>query len=119
MEGGKLKDCPDTLFTGCLGTETDAEIRLNFAHRLGSCGERSKDRDILLGFPNWSMKLLALDVLWDKSKISVEGQQLTFCSDLCPLTLQKRREWKLLFSIPDKFRNSLQMGLSTQVIDRL
>lgn len=82
-----------------MGSDTKAEIKLNFAHRLGRVDKRrmrNKERDILLGYPDGSTKLLVLDSLWEKPTIVVEGQELTFSSDICPLTLQRRKDWKFL-----------------------
>lgn len=85
------------LFT-YLGLEKEGGIQLSFAHRLGSMGKviiGGKERDILLGFPNGALKALVLNTLWEKPKIMIEGQQLTFYSDLCPIMLQ-RKEWSFL-----------------------
>lgn len=89
VEGQDFKKYLENLLIGCL----------TFAYRLGYQGKgynMNRDHDVLLGFPNGKMKTLVLDSLWDSSKIAIEGQQLTFYSDLCPLTIQRRREWNFL-----------------------
>lgn len=58
--------------------------------------QKETDRDVLLGFPDLAMKSLVHDSLREMPKITVEGQQLMFYSYLCPLTFQKRRDWKML-----------------------
>lgn len=47
----------------------------------------------MLGFPNGPTKSLVLDTLWDRPKLIIEGQQLTFYSDLSPLSTQ---QWRFL-----------------------
>lgn len=102
IEENDLKGFFENLLTGFLGSNTEAVIQLKDAYRLGTLhpGKRNtRDRDVLVRFVNWATKSLVLYILRDKPKL-IEGQELTFYSDLCPLTLQKRREWKLIsFSI--------------------
>lgn len=50
---------------------------------------RSKNKDVLIEFSDLTMKSLILDALWEQLKLIVEGQELTFYSDLCPLTFKK------------------------------
>lgn len=47
-------------------------------------------------FSDQNIKTPILDHLWESPKIVLEGQELTFYSDLCPLTIQRRKEWKFL-----------------------
>lgn len=99
-----MKPYLENLLTSCLRSETNAVAQLSFTHR----SRPNRDRDVLLGFPDWRMKSLVLDSLWDKPNISVEDQPLTIYSNLC-LLLQKRREWRFLttkltaFDIPYKW----------------
>lgn len=68
--------------------------------RLGIQGKgqsKDRDRDVILGFPNGALKA---DSLWGRPKITVEGQQMTFYSDLCPLTLQRRGERSFRIGLP-------------------
>lgn len=81
MEDLDLKVYLETLLTGCLASDTKVEISLIVANRVGIQGRgqnKNRDRDIILGFPNGAMKVLVLDSLWGRSKIVVEGEQLTF-----------------------------------------
>lgn len=72
-------------------------FKLAFAYRIGYAGKkRERPRDVLVGFADWSMKAAVLDVLRDKPKISIEGQELSIFSDLCSLTLKRRRELRFL-----------------------
>lgn len=57
--------------------------------RLKEGMEVDKPPDVLIGFLDWSMKSRVLDALWDKPKPVVEGQELAFYSDLCPITVKK------------------------------
>lgn len=85
LEEQDLKKKLETLLTGCLGSETEEEVQLAFAYSLGAVGKgwnKSKDTNIILGFPNGSSKALVLASLWDKPKTVIEGQALTFYSDL-------------------------------------
>lgn len=58
----------------------------------------SGDRDVLLGFPDGAMKALVLAMLWEQPRLSIDSQNLTLFSDLHPLTIHKRGEWKFLTS---------------------
>lgn len=96
-----MKTYLEKLLTTCLGQDTEDQIKLSFAHRLGPLGKgknrsRDRERDIIIGFPQVAVKTLVLNSLWDKPKITIEDQQLTFYSDLSPLTLHKKREWNFL-----------------------
>lgn len=81
IERDDLKSYLDALLTSCMGSETNVEVNLTFAHWLGS-NDRSirnnKSRDVLLGFADQVTKFTVLDSLWEQSKVVVEGQQLTF-----------------------------------------
>lgn len=81
---------------GCLGSGTNTEVKLKFAYRIRKTVNtrgRNQDRDILIGFSNWTDKSLVLDGLWDAPKLIVEGQELSFYSDLCPLTLKREEKF--------------------------
>lgn len=73
-------------------------MQLAFAYRLGVTGRgRNRNRDSeIISFPHGALKTLVLDSLWDRSRIVLEGQQLAFYSDLCPLTLDRRGEGSFL-----------------------
>lgn len=53
-------------------------------------------RDILVRFSDCSIKTAIFDAPWEKPKISIEGQELSLYSVLCPLTLKRREEFKFL-----------------------
>lgn len=96
-----MKTYLETLLTGCLGSDTDLVVQLEFAYRIGSLtgkNRRGKDRDILMMFSERTIKTLILDHLWDSPKILLEGQESTFYSDLCPITIQRRKEWRFFTS---------------------
>lgn len=68
IEDGSLKIYLETLLTGCLGSDTNTVVHLDFAHRLGSSMEKNKrgrDRDVLLRFSDQKTQNLVLDHLWD------------------------------------------------------
>lgn len=83
------------MLTGYFPLDIETEITLTFAYIVALQGRGYKN-DILIGFLDTSTKALFVDTLWDRSKIVTKGQQLTFYSDLCPLTIQYRREWNFL-----------------------
>lgn len=67
-------------------------LKLNSAQRLQN-GRRSRgDREVLISFQDPSVRTPVLDALWDQPKLLVEGQELSFYLDVCPLMLKKCRE---------------------------
>lgn len=99
VEDLDLEKYLETLLNGCLASDTEAEICLSFANRVGVLGNghnKNRDKDVILGLLNGDMKRLVWDSLWGKPKIVEEGQQLTFYLDLCPFTLHRRRQWGFL-----------------------
>lgn len=93
IEESDLKAYLETLLTCCLPSETGGwVIGLSFANRVGIQDKgqnKNRDRDVILGFQHGEMKRLVLEHLWDGPKIIVEGQQLTFYSDVSPITLRE------------------------------
>lgn len=84
-----------------MGSDSNEVVQLDFAHRPGHPDGRkikSRDKDVLLRFLDWNIKALILEQLWDTPKIIVEGQELTFYSDLYPITIQRRKKWRFLTS---------------------
>lgn len=81
IEGDSLKTYLETLLTGCLGSDTDGVVQLDFVFRIRSLSRkdrRSKDRGILMRFTERKIKTLILDHLWDSPRIVLEGQELSF-----------------------------------------
>lgn len=98
-----------------MGSETDREIKLYFSHCLGTNkqGRRAtENRDVLLGFPDGTMRSL---VIWEQPRLGV-GQNLTFFSDLCPITIRKRGEWKFLTSRLIQMRIYYKWGYSFKLL---
>lgn len=94
LEEQDLKTYLEKLLTTCMGSDTEEEKQLALAYRLGAIGRgrnRNRNRDIILGLSHGALKALVVDSLWDRPRIVIEDQQLTFYSDLCPLMLHKRR----------------------------
>lgn len=95
---------------------------MKFANRLRGPGKtkgRGRDREVLVGFEDWSVKSMNLDVLWEQPKLMLEGQKLTFYSDLCPLTLKRRREWKFITNKLTRLEIAYRVGVPLQVVHRL
>lgn len=49
-----------------------------------------------MGFFDLPMKWHILDLLWEQPMLNVQGEELTFYSDLTPITLWQRSEWRSL-----------------------
>lgn len=100
-EGENLSQYLENLFAACLGSDSTTEVKLKSARRLRNTGRkvgRNIDREVLISFGDLSFKSAVLDTLWDQPQIVIKWQEISFYSDLCPLTLKNLREWKFIMS---------------------
>lgn len=81
-------------FLNCLGVDSDVEIQLNFANRVGLRRTSSKySRDILLQFALWSVKVKVSVCYREQPEITIVGAQISIYSDLSGIMLKKMEKF--------------------------
>lgn len=89
----------ENLFMASICSESNVEVKLKSAYRITNFGklrEKARDREVLMTFQEGSVEMMVLNTLWEQSKLVVAGLELTFLSDISPVTLRERREWHFL-----------------------
>lgn len=75
-----------------MGSDSDIEIHINFAYRIGPLRARAKyPRDIILQFESWSVKVKIIAAYREQPEIIAAGSQLFVYSNLSEITLKKRK----------------------------
>lgn len=117
LEGGGRRRRPkvflENLFRDSVGSNSNVEIKHQFAHRLGirrPFKSNSRDQDIIIGFSDIKQKFLVVETLWNQPKFVVQGQEITFYLDHCPLTLKKRRSWGFITKRLSRYGNQYRWG---------
>lgn len=104
-EGRDLKGFLEKLFRTYVGFGLEAEVKLKFAYRVRGSGRtkgKGRDREVLIGFEDWSVKSMVLDALWEQCKIATEGQELTFYSDLCSTCIEENKGVEVYYKQVDQ-----------------
>lgn len=73
-EGDNLKEFLENLLAVCLGLDSDTEVKLKIACCVRGSWRmkgRGKDREVLIGFEDETVKARILDALWNQPKMVV------------------------------------------------
>lgn len=116
-EGENLHQFLETLFIACLGSDSTLEVKLKCAYRLKTVGRNKgkvMDREVLIVFQEPSIKAAVLNALWEQPELVIECQELTFHSDISPLTL-KKTGLEVYYKQASPLQNILQVWLSLYI----
>lgn len=100
------------LFTGCVGSDSEEDIKLLSAYRVGLLKKHRQrnQRDILIKFLSWQMKLKVLETFQSDPDCLTDNSKIMLLLDLSIITLNKRRDLKFLTTVLLQEKISYQWG---------